>query len=789
MATKPAAWQEPGPVNSSDGRVNERRARGEVDAIISCDSKRAPRAEPEEDVDVQEPETLAENQQTPSGRSHRADAAKLEDQESTRINLSAPRETRETVTELEQVAQLAALKTREESVDLYDSSPPPFSASSTEEFSEKGGFCCLEWISDAEVISEGLTSPDGRNRQELTEPIHREEMTGDNTTTEEDVTPLNASPAAAAGFNPTHPSPSDSSDDVYTLSSPPFADESEEEEEVSTDVMSSQQQCCEPLHSPAVPSSRQQKELLTQSQCEFDPEGAKQEAAQQVLGQHSPPVSTVAMEPSNQGGAASQGCGCVLAVRERQSRAGGRTQEESQQTGGEGGQREGGLKRNKAAGQQHGGEYSETVQILPLETEEDRSVSSEDSRMEGDSCDDNQSDSGVSADFSPCSTLEANTTISTGSGPKETPIEREIRRAVEREHSLRRARGLPNPPKSPEYVEIPLRKSVLNQSVPERLSQGKDRQLAGKKMQHEIYEEIQREQDLVRLGKIPGFYDKGSVRLLKEKKELFEAFQKPDDSTLPLSPRSKLTSWSSAGAMSTIENQEDISSPVSILGGSYEGKTPTQNPRDFSETNGCQIMIIENNLSVPGTKLHRPEPEAEPVTVVDSGGPNISSPRTGGHGWIEGREQEREEEEEAEVRPKQNPFFKLRPSTNVVKVEQEIREAEERERELKKQRMSLYGGMGRGGGRGQANVKGKSPTSSPSMNGLAVPDSPGSSYRRITGPPAVRQSVGKLGMWPPAQAEEGKINQPESPRTPRQKNPLVLRWESGLINGHHEEDD
>ncbi|TMS23612.1 hypothetical protein E3U43_008918 [Larimichthys crocea] len=103
--------------------------------------------------------------------------------------------------------------------------------------------------------------------------------------------------------------------------------------------------------------------------------------------------------------------------------------------------------------------------------------------------------------------------------------------------------------------------------------------------------------------------------------------------------------------------------------------------------------------------------------------------------------------------------------------------------------MSLYGGMGRGGGRGQANVKGKSPTSSPSMNGLAVPDSPGSSYRRITGPPAVRQSVGKLGMWPPAQAEEGKINQPESPRTPRQKNPLVLRWESGLINGHHEEDD
>lgn len=28
-----------------------------------------------------------------------------------------------------------------------------------------------------------------------------------------------------------------------------------------------------------------------------------------------------------------------------------------------------------------------------------------------------------------------------------------------------------------------------------------------------------------------------------------------------------------------------------------------------------------------------------------------------------------------------------------------------------------------------------------------------------------------------------------SPRTPRQKTPLVQRWESGLVNGHNEEDD
>nr|XP_046195721.1 uncharacterized protein LOC124027302 [Oncorhynchus gorbuscha] len=71
----------------------------------------------------------------------------------------------------------------------------------------------------------------------------------------------------------------------------------------------------------------------------------------------------------------------------------------------------------------------------------------------------NQSDSGVSADFSPGSTVELQTTTSTPtltSPPAdETPIEREIRRAVQREQSLRRSRGLHNNPPTQEYVDIP----------------------------------------------------------------------------------------------------------------------------------------------------------------------------------------------------------------------------------------------------------------------------------------------------------------------------------------------
>lgn len=165
---------------------------------------------------------------------------------------------------------------------------------------------------------------------------------------------------------------------------------------------------------------------------------------------------------------------------------------------------------------------------------------------------------------------------------------------------------------------------------------------------------------------------------------------------------------------------------------------------DFPEGTGCPVIILENNLSVPAQKLYHAKPEAEPVTAVESERPNISSFRTAEHGGTIGRELEKEEEQE-EVAPKENPFFKLRSSTNLAKVEKEIREAQEREKELHKQRISLYGGtecakgvgVGVGGGGGKAkpaSIEAKSPTvSSSSTNGLAVP---GSSSRGVIGPPA-----------------------------------------------------
>ncbi|XP_030608568.1 uncharacterized protein misp3 [Archocentrus centrarchus] len=859
MATKPTAWQEPCPVSSLDELFSESRAKGDNSPLKD---KMAPKAEPEEDIDILEPgaqvKTLQENQTV--SKIKMAEATKVENEGAMRISQCTHGERKEVVTQLEQGLKKlgGGLRTQEEPeepAELCGESFLPLPSTDTlssGEYGGKEGFSSLEGevaesISDVEVIS-GPTE-DKKNSQEwpktspITEPVDKtmdttsEEMAAEKHISQFHFVPdgISCSIMENRVSQTAHHSPSDSDNphDAHTASSPPFADESEEEEEVALNIMDlstldTNSKSFQPSYSASThqepdsalhvkPSSKQQEELLPQYQCEPAPKGANQEAAQQVPGQGFSPLSTVAMEPSNQGGAAFQGCACVVAVRERHSRAGERTEGENEQTGGVKGQKGSGLGRNKPAGQLRSRgllRYSHTVQIQELEREKHSlGVSLEHSkhtRMENDSCDDSQSDSGVSADFSPCSTLEGSPGLS-----RETPIEREIRKAVEREHSLRRSRGLPNLPISPEYVEVPLRKTVLCHSITTKTEwcQEKDREFAGKKMLYEIQAEAQREQDLVKLGKVPGFYDKGTVRQIREKKQLFEAFQTPSDSTFTVSTRSKAPSISSASNVSATENQENISSQVSTTEGTRVKKrhsldllSPAQSPnspngRDVtkstlqgpgnSEGPVHQVLILENNLKNATQKKHQDKPES--ITAVDSGNPYISSSQTGEHNRLTEKKQEKEEEED--LIPKENPFFKLRPSNNLVKVKQDIQEAQEREKEIRKQRISLYGGCDDGGAQGEEARNRGRPVSmevrSPmlSLNGLAVSDTPGSSSKGETGPSAAHPSVSKSFVWPP---EDEKLNRPEvlqSPRTPRQKSPLVQLWETSLVNGHNKDKD
>nr|XP_046188073.1 uncharacterized protein LOC124016534 [Oncorhynchus gorbuscha] len=501
------------------------------------------------------------------------------------------------------------------------------------------------------------------------------------------------------------------------------------------------------------PDKQQGEQLLRNVTAALTHHSNQEVAAQQVFkgATLAPPLATVAKEPANQVKADLLGSGCVV-VKEQAGgeRKVGKREGDNRQTGEERGQRASGLGTAGEADRKKKEKRSEEKRTNSglLMSRDSHSKASK-MKLGNNLFDDNQSDSGVSADFSPGSTVELQTTTSTPtltSPPAdETPIEREIRRAVQREQSLRRSRGLHNNPPTQEYVDIPLRKSVLTETLPSKSDKsqgGKDRLFAGKKMQKEISVETQREQVLVRLGKVRGSYDKGTVRQLKERKKLFEAFQEPKETSSMILSQSKAPSWASASDLSTLEIQGNDASSVSFVGGSFgerrrsslelmsqtQNQSPSGTPKGItytphgapvprgptlSESAGGQIIILDNHhhlvLPAPAHVHHVSKPlrhshstgtltETQGLTVVDSASIYSSTSALSGEErrgfWRDedgGRMDQEEEEEEEEV-PKENPFFKLRSSSvSQDKVEQDIREAREREKELRRQRSSLYG--------------------------------------------------------------------------------------------------
>uniref|UniRef100_V9L175 A-kinase anchor protein 2 C-terminal domain-containing protein n=1 Tax=Callorhinchus milii TaxID=7868 RepID=V9L175_CALMI len=242
------------------------------------------------------------------------------------------------------------------------------------------------------------------------------------------------------------------------------------------------------------------------------------------------------------------------------------------------------------------------------------------------------SDSGVSSVSPPPSEPEVSAQPS-----KETPIEREIREAAEREQNFRRSRGLETGVECQELVEITM-KSVLLQPLP--APKAKERgQRAGSQMQREIRLESKREQDLVSLGMVSGKYDRGESRELEEKRRVFE-------STLP---------------------------------GLIKAKANAKNPVYNGATDQTVIIMESSNFFRPTSHLHHlPNAQARSEELLTEPGvfrgpgkyPDAPNPNS--------------------LSPAKNPFFPLRRNSHSV-LEEEIRLAQERERALRKQRYSIYG--------------------------------------------------------------------------------------------------
>ncbi|NXR85804.1 MISP protein, partial [Hypocryptadius cinnamomeus] len=125
----------------------------------------------------------------------------------------------------------------------------------------------------------------------------------------------------------------------------------------------------------------------------------------------------------------------------------------------------------------------------------------------------------------------------------ETPIEREIRMAMEREENLWKERGIQRLTSSSELVEIQTRPVLNIHMSPGPGRKGKDRGRASLYVQREIEQETKREEDLKRQGRLLGAYDRGTQQELEERRRVFEQEEAPPEKPTLLKRGEERRSW------------------------------------------------------------------------------------------------------------------------------------------------------------------------------------------------------------------------------------------------------
>ncbi|NWQ65317.1 MISP protein, partial [Neopipo cinnamomea] len=164
----------------------------------------------------------------------------------------------------------------------------------------------------------------------------------------------------------------------------------------------------------------------------------------------------------------------------------------------------------------------------------------------------------------------------------ETPIEREIRMAMEREENLWKERGIQRLTSSSELVEIQTKPVLALHASPGPGRKGKDRGRASLYVQREIEQETKREEDLKRQGRLLGAYDRGTQQELDERRRVFEQEEAPPQKSTAPRQAEEQRRWVKEFVV------EQPSSP-----------SPTEDTRGRRSTPSCTASIAHFQLSQP----------------------------------------------------------------------------------------------------------------------------------------------------------------------------------------------
>ncbi|KAI1230543.1 Mitotic interactor and substrate of PLK1, partial [Lamprotornis superbus] len=369
----------------------------------------------------------------------------------------------------------------------------------------------------------------------------------------------------------------------------------------------------------------------------------------------------------------------------------------------------------------------------------------------------------------------------------ETPIEREIRMALEREENLWKERGIQRLTSSSELVEIQT-KPVLNiHTSPGPGRKGKDRGRASLYVQREIEQETKREEDLKRQGRLLGTYDRGTQQELEERRRVFEQEETPPQKPPPLKRAEERRSW----VKEFVVEQPSSPSPAedTRAGRSIPSYTASiahfqlSQPRFAASERSREQPLVSQHASASASKWGSedswggklPSSTQSPANTavlpreyfsLSFWKPKVSFVEDMGTQSPQRREDGREEQ------------YRLRtwkPQTSAL-IEEEIRSDLQREEELQEQRrrlMDTYSdGVHQEGSRSRhSSVTSSSQSSAETLTPDSSHSSPFEERRR-----RVKEDGKYAGIEPVDKVNTEVV---ESTRVFRHKSVMAQRWEAG----------